>query len=409
MTLNKGTYSGAVKVAVLSLMIAQYANSVLSPITGVLYAEFPDQLSLVKMVSSINYLACSIPLILMEPLSARFTKKQLSLAGILLVLVGVVPAFVYGMEVLFISQFICGMGIGLMYAFAASYIVDLWDGEEANRMMGNRSTVGVVAGILYAQFAGRASNGGDYQPAFLCLLVMILVFIVCLKLPKTYPVEIEDKKARAEAKASGATKTKKMYVMTWCLCSFTIVVLCFAMTMMIDIGIIGMADPAEGGLGLSSAMVGNVMTMFSASMVISGLIYARVWVRIFKTYATAAGVGMLFLGMLILVFASNVPMLIVGVFIFGFGFQCYNGHIMQLIPMTTVPTGATFGISMFFVFTNIGSFLASIVTPSIAGAILPGVLRGDWYIAAVGLLICAIVEFCFCKKITAKVQAGVWQ
>ena len=407
MQIDKGKYSTAVKVAVLALMIAQYGNSMLSSITGVLYAEFPDQLSLVKMVSTINYLACSIPLILMEPLSAKFTKKQLSLAGIVLVFVGVIPSFVYGMVILFVTQFICGMGIGLMYAFAASYIVDLWDGDEASKMMGNRSTVGAVAGILYAQFAGRISAGGNYQPAFLCLLVMIPVFLICLKLPKTYPVEIADKEARLAAKADGGAKTKKMYGMTWALCVFTLVILCFAMTMMMDIGIIGMAAVEEGGLGLTSDVIANIMTVFSASMVVSGLIYARVWVKLFKTYATAAGVAMLFIGMAILVFAHSMPMLIIGVVIFGFGFQCYNGHIMQLIPMTTVATGATFGISMFFVFTNIGSFLASIVTPTIASTILGDALRGDWYIAAVGLLICAIVEFCFCKKINANVKAGV--
>ena len=100
-------------------------------------------------------------------------------------------------------------------------------------------------------------------------------------------------------------------------------------------------------------------------------------------------------------------MLLVGVVIFGFGFQCYNGHIMQLIPMTTVATGATFGISMFFIFTNIGSFLASVVTPAIAHSIMGDALRGDWYVAAVGLLICAIVEFFFCKKVKANVEAGV--
>lgn len=409
MQIEKGKYSFAVKAAVLSLMIAQYANSMLSPITGVLYAEFPDYLSLVKMVSSINYLACSIPLILMEPLSARFTKKQLSLVGIVLVLVGVIPAFVYGMVVLFVTQFICGMGIGLMYAFAASYIVDLWDGDEASKMMGNRSTVGAIAGILYAQFAGRASAGGNYQPAFLCLLVMILVFIVCLKLPKTYPVEEADKAVRIAAKTSGAPKTKKMYVMTWCLCVFTIVILCFAMTMMIDMGIVAMGDPAQGGLGVTSTTVGNIMTVFSVSMVVSGLIYARVWVRLFKTFATAAGVCMLFLGMAVLAFAPNVPLVIVGVVIFGFGFQCYNGHIMQLIPMTTVATGATFGISMFFVFTNIGSFLGSIVTPTIAHGIFGDALRGDWYVAAAGLLICSVVELLFCRKINANVKAGVLQ
>ena len=388
-------------------MIAQYANSMLSSVTGVLYAEFPDQLSLVKMVSTINYLACSIPLIFMEPLSARFTKKQLALFGIILVFVGVVPSFVYGMVVLFITQFICGMGIGFMYAFAASYIVDLWDGDEASKMMGNRSTVGAIAGILYAQFAGRVAAGGDYQPAFLCLLVMIPVFLICLKLPKTYPVEIADKEARLAAKTAGGTKTKKMYKMTWVLCIFTVVILCFATTMMVDIGIVGMASVEEGGLGLTSSAVGNIMTVFSASMVVSGLIYARVWVKLFKTYATAAGVAMLFIGMTIILFSQSIAMLLVGVVIFGFGFQCYNGHIMQLIPMTTVATGATFGISMFFIFTNIGSFLASVVTPAIAHSIMGDALRGDWYVAAVGLLICAIVEFFFCKKVKANVEAGV--
>ena len=346
MSLDKGKWGTSVKVAVLVLMIAQYANSMLSSVTGVLYAEFPDQLSLVKMVSTINYLACSIPLIFMEPLSARFTKKQLALFGIILVFVGVVPSFVYGMVVLFITQFICGMGIGFMYAFAASYIVDLWDGDEASKMMGNRSTVGAIAGILYAQFAGRVAAGGDYQPAFLCLLVMIPVFLICLKLPKTYPVEIADKEARLAAKTAGGTKTKKMYKMTWVLCIFTVVILCFATTM-------------------------------------------------------------LFIGMTIILFSQSIAMLLVGVVIFGFGFQCYNGHIMQLIPMTTVATGATFGISMFFIFTNIGSFLASVVTPAIAHSIMGDALRGDWYVAAVGLLICAIVEFFFCKKVKANVEAGV--
>lgn len=404
--IEKGTYGTAVKLAVVLLMVGQYANSMMSGITGVLAAEFGADLS--KIISSMNYLACSIPLILMEPLSARFTKKQLSLAGIILVLVGVIPAFVYGKEVLLVTQFICGMGIGLMYAFAASYIIDLWDGEEADRMMGNRSTVGAIAGIAYVQWAGIAASKGSYQPAFWCILVMIPVFLICLKLPKTYPVEIADKEARAAAKASNAPKTKKMYIMTWCVCVFTVVVLTFASTMMIGVGIVAMSPVEAGGLGLTnSAMVGNIMTAFSVAMMVSGMIYARVWVKLFKTFTTAAGVAIMVIGMIILILSTNVPLMIVGAVVFGFGFQIYNGHVMQLIPMTTVATGATFAISMFFIFTNIGSFLAAIVPNAISKVLFPATVRGDWYVAAIGLAVCAVVEFIFCKIINANTKAGV--
>lgn len=410
--IEKGTYGTAVKAAVLVLMIGQYANSMLSGITGVLAAEFGPDLS--KIISSMNYLACSVPLIFMEPLSARFTKKQLSLAGIVLILAGVIPAFVYGKEVLLATQFVCGMGIGLMYAFAASYIIDLWDGEEANRMMGNRSTIGAIAGIAYVQWAGIAGSGGNYQPAFYCLLVMIPVLLLCLKLPRTYPVEIADKEARAAAKASNAPKTRKMYVMTWCLCVFTVVVLTFASSMMIGVGIVAMSPVEAGGLGVAtSSTVGNIMTCFSVAMMISGILYARVWVKLFKTFTTAAGVALLTVGMLILCSAGSVPLLIAGAVVFGFGFQIYNGHIMQLIPMTTVPTGATFAISMFFVFTNIGSFLAAIVPPAISKIVFSSAetlsVRSDWYVALVGLAVCAVVEFIFCKKINDNVKAGVLQ
>lgn len=411
MQINKGNYGIGVKAAVLLLMIGHYANSLMSPITGVLYAEFPDQLSLVKMVSTINYLAGSIPLIFMAPLSRRFTTKQLSLTGLILILFGIIPAFAYGLEILMASQFVCGLGVGIMYAFAASYIVNLWDGAEADRMMGNRSTVGAIMGVLYQQFAGRAATAsGSYQPAFLCLFGVAIVFIICLiNLPKTYPIEIADRAARISAEQSHDPKVRKIYPMTWALCILACVILNFAQAMMVNMSIVSMADPALGGLGVEASTVSNIMMCFSISMILSGQIYARLWVKLFKSYTVAAGVFMLVVGMGILCAAHSISFMIVGVVIYGCGFQCFNASILQLVPKTTIPTGAAFSISVFWIFSNIGSFLSSIVTPAIATAVFGDALRRDWYVAIIGLLICAIIELFFCRRIRRAQQPVQYQ
>lgn len=404
---NNQKYGFAVKAAVLLLMFGHYSNSPMSPISGAIRAAFPDQLDLVKVAIQINYIAGCVPLLFMGPLSEKFTVKQLSLAGLLLCTTGALPAILPGLTALLITQFTCGLGIGIMYAFAASYIVNLWEGKEANKMMGNRSTMGACCGFIYQQFAGRVATAtGTYRYSLLCLLVCLLVFAYnIVKLPKTYPLEVAGKEAIAKAKAEGKKKEKVLYPMTWLACIFAILILMFAQTMMMDMGIVGTATPEEGGLGVTSTTVANVMTCFSVSMIISGQLYGRVWCPLFKGYTVAAGVFMCALGLGILAISYSLVPLIIGVFVFGFGFQTFNGAILQLVPKTTVPTAAARSISLFWIFSNVGSFLASMVAPNIAKIVFPGNVRGDWYVSIIALVILGVAEVFVCKKINASIAA----
>ena len=403
---DHSTYGAAVKIAVLLLMFGHYSNSAISPISGVLRAAFPDQLDLVKVAVQINYIAGCLPLIFIGPLSRKFTTKLISLAGLLLCATGSLTAIFGGLRAVLITQFTCGLGIGIMYAFAASYIVNLWQGREADRMMGNRSTIGAICGFLYQQFSGRiAAATGTYRYSMLCLLVCIAVFAYdYVKLPKTFPIEEEDRRKAAEAKAAGIQKPKALYPLTWLVCVFATLILTFAATMMMDMGIVAMAPAAEGGLGVSSSMVANIMTCFSISMIVSGQLYARVWVPLFKHYTTAGGVMMCALGMLILILAHNVPVTIIGVVIFGFGFQTFNAGILQLVPLTTIPTAASRSISLFWIFSNAGSFLAAIVAPSLSKLFFSGSLKGDWYVALAALIILAAAEAIVCRKVNSSLK-----
>lgn len=405
--IEKKEYGWLVKLAVLLMMFGHYSNSPMSPISGVLRETFPTQLGLVKIAIQINYIAGCIPLALMGPLSAKFTTKQISMAGLLLCATGALPAILPGLGALLVTQFTCGLGIGIMYAFAASYIVNLWEGKAADKMMGNRSTMGAICGFIYQQFAGRVAGAtGTYRYSLLCLLVCVLVFAYNIVfLPKTYPLEIAAKEALRKSREEGAPRQKVLYPMTWLACFFAVLILMFAQTMMMDMGIVTMAKPEEGGLGVAPSTVANIMTCFSVSMILSGQLYGRVWVPLFKKYTVAAGVAMCALGMLILMISHSLTLLIIGVFVFGFGFQTFNGAILQLVPKTTVPTAAARSISLFWIFSNVGSFLASLVAPNIAKLIFGSNVRGDWYVSFAALVIFAIAEVFVCKKIYSSLDS----
>lgn len=398
---KRSAYGWGVKLAVLLLMFGHYSNSAMAPISGVLRAAFPEQLSLVKIAVQINYIAGCLPLLLMGPLSARFRTKQISLAGLLLCATGALPVVLPGLGALLVTQFTCGLGIGIMYAYAASYIVNLWEGREANSMMGNRSTVGAICGFLYQQFAGRVAGAtGTYRYSLLCLLACVLVFAYDLvKLPGTYPVEQAAREAARRAREEGAPRIRALYPMTWLACVFAVLILMFAQTMMMDMGIVAMAAPEEGGLGVAASTVSNIMTCFSVSMILSGQLYSRLWCPLFRGYTVAGGVFLCAAGMAILMLSHTLTPLIIGVFVFGFGFQTFNAAILQLVPRTTDRTAAARSISLFWIFSNAGSFLASMAAPSLAKLLFGANVRGDWYVSFGALVVLAVAEIFVCRKI----------
>ena len=155
---------------------------------------------------------------------------------------------------------------------------------------------------------------------------------------------------------------------------------------------------------MSPAVAGNVMSLFSGAMAVSGFIFGPFWVKIFKNYTTAVGVFLCFLGILICHVSTGIVMMFIGAIIFGFGFQVYNGGICLLLPVSGRPEGATRIIGIFFAFQNMGTFLASLVTPAIANALFPDLLKRDWMIAIPGLAVCTVIYFILAKKVDKRAK-----
>lgn len=180
-----------------------------------------------------------------------FYKKQLLLFGTALSFVQFIPAVVPGFWTLFICRSIAGLGIGFMYSFAASFAVDMFDEKEAGNMLGLRSTIGAVMGIIYQQLSGRfAAATGSYQRSFMLCLILIPIFLLILfKMPKSCPVEDYNREI-AKMPKTEQPKEKRVRPLTLALLVVQFVTLLFAYSFMTNVAIICSAETAAGGMGM---------------------------------------------------------------------------------------------------------------------------------------------------------------
>ena len=398
--IQKEKYGFWVKLAVLSIICIQYTVTITSPILGTVSAVYPEHVGMVKLLETIPTFAAVIISLLLGPLMKIFYKKQLLLFGTALSFVQFIPAVVPGFWTLFICRSIAGLGIGFMYSFAASFAVDMFDEKEAGDMLGLRSTIGAIMGIVYQQLSGRfAAATGSYQRSFMLCLILIPIFLLILfKMPKSCPVEDYNREI-AKMPKTDQPKEKRVRPLTLALLVVQFITLLFAYSFMTNVAIICSAETAAGGMGMDAATAANVLSVFTIAIAVGGILYARVWTRMFKNYTTAVGIIFLAVGLALAYLSvgmQSMPLMYVATVIYGFGFEMNNSHLCQLLPLTSVPSAAAFLLGLMYAFINFGSFLAGIVTPALSGAIFGANLMADWMLGIPGLAICAVLMMILC-------------
>lgn len=150
---------------------------------------------------------------------------------------------------------------------------------------------------------------------------------------------------------------------------------------------------------MDAATAANVLSVFTIAIAVGGILYSRVWIRLFRNLTTAVGIIFLVVGLALAYLSigmQSMPLMYVATVIYGFGFEMNNSHLCQLLPLTSVPSAAAFLLGLMYAFINFGSFLAGIVTPALSGAIFGANLMADWMLGIPGLAICAVLMLILC-------------
>ena len=249
-----------VKAATLSVALLMYTTSMTTPALAEIAKAFPDASGeTVKLIGSIPSLMLCIFSLVSGWLTRKVSIKKAILIASALIFAGVLPAFFGDMNFILFTRVVFGAGYGLVFPLASAVVTDLFDGSEKDAMMGWKSAVGALAGVVFQSLGGILA-AYSWRFSFLgFLLVIPIVILVLFVLPDTGV-----QKTAKTAKTQGSKYTKTLYIC--CAVGFLLNAVQFSYMQNMALFITG----EQIGTAIDAA---NVLSTFTAFSFLAGLVY----------------------------------------------------------------------------------------------------------------------------------------
>ncbi len=351
------------QVAVLSLSLLLAAVSVAGCLLGDLAAEFPDAPQwYLMMFTTFPTIGGMVANVIGGATAAKIGKKNLCLIGICMAFIGgFLPMFMPTLGLKIAVRVIAGLGVGLIQPLSASLIIDCFDGNTANVMMGFQSAcVGLGASLF--SYTMAAIMVYDWHFAYCAYLYAIAIFLLVLFGIPAFVNDIgrEDKSAKASKVEKAVKKALPVAAYVGCIAQF----------------IYGLGYGAlDNCLSLASTETGAITTVQAAAIASFGGIASLIGGIIFGFVVKITGMkimGVLSLalnviGLVIVGMTSTVAMWYVGVTILKVGFCWWMPYVNFLVNDGTDETNSALATSLGFVGNSLGAFIFGYVFNFIGG------------------------------------------
>ena len=267
------------------------------------------------------------------------------------------------------------IGYGLIFPLASAVITDLFEGAKKDTMMGWKSAIGALAGVVF-QTLGGVLTAYSWRFAFLgFLLVIPILIMVLIFLPDT------GVKAKAEGKKQGGF-TKGLIICV--IVGFLLNAVQFSF--MQDMSFVVTGDGLGGALDAA-----NVLSTFTALSFVAGLIYV-LFAKVFKRFTPVIAILLVGIAFAIAAVAPSLPVLFAAAAIFGLGFGFTNPALtLKAASCVTDPSKTPMAISIYVCGTGVGQFLSAYILTFITGTLKLNATRADWQVASISIIVgCAI-------------------
>ena len=317
-------------IAVLLVAVLCQSSGAESPALEYMAQEFTDlpfsQIVLVTTVCSLMMIPASLGY---SFLRKKFSYRPIFIAAsVLLILGGVMPAFTpYGegaFTFVIVWRAIFGLGMGVMWPLAQSLIVELYDGQRQNTLLGFNSVVTACGGIMWANVGGQLALQG-WRVSFFCYFIPIAILVFCaIFLPNQRASKQAEAKQAAEIvgfneeevfeEAMTADKGKFL------LLTVAIMVLYFFFNFCNMTYFTNLSPKVIGeGIG-ESDIAGLAQSCFTIGSLVIGVIFGKVMTnKVLDRWALGGGMIIVGIGAVIVAQAANFPVLAIGSVIQGFG------------------------------------------------------------------------------------------
>ncbi|QYN56047.1 MFS transporter [Lactobacillus panisapium] len=183
------------KISILSMSLLTMSFLVITNAFGAMTKSFPNvPVAKIQMIGTVPSLGTLIATIVVGILGVKYSKKSLSLIGLLITTVGgLLPLVIHGsVDVLIGCAFILGFGLGFVNTLIPMLISIFFEGEERNEMMGKNTAMNSLGSILM-MFGGGLLGAKSWVNSYWVFLLGIFVFLLVLFVLPTDKVDYNEK------------------------------------------------------------------------------------------------------------------------------------------------------------------------------------------------------------------------
>lgn len=378
------------KLSLLSVsLLVVSGGAIAANIPAIMMAYPTIDPTLIELITTIP----SLFIILTVPFSYKVTKKfgykhsvQIGI-GIVLI-AGIMPAFMPSFWLLFFSRIVFGIGIGLFNPLLFSLAGKLYQGKELSSVIGFQSAFEGIGGMIITFTVGQLLVT-NWRSSFLAYLFALPIFLLFTWFVPDVSIEKQENRNEPE--------NQKVNSSTYGYIALLILVVTIYMSVTVKITSLLL----EKGFG-NATDGSNLMALVGLGAMTAGMLFGTI-VTITKQWTLPISFLILGISMFMIAFSQNLVSISFAVLICGFSFRTFIPYLFNEVNQDTKGNSEK-STSLLLIGFNIGAAFAPI-SISILGNILSLNENTDIFIAEGSIMILLSLGTLFSivrKKATAK-------
>ena len=340
-------------IGIMAIAGIAMALGTIQPGMAMLFGVYSDvPMTTIMYIISLPSLTCLIGTFIAGIIAGRFIKYRTLalLAGIVWVITGVLPGFVYGFEVLLVTRCIYTFAMGMLMPLYNPLINALYSEDKQARML-SIATFVAYGGTMVLQLVGGFLADIQWNFIFFTHFLGVIAVVLMIFVPEP-PKEAMTERKKTE---KGALPARVVVMGVF----FAVMGLCM-MPVLFNYSVLVAA------IDDSVAVAATVQLFYSIGCMVGGLLFATFF-KLFKRFTIGVAALLVAVGQLLLVMSGNVPLMCAAMFIAGFGYCMIMPAVLHIAGLVTKPSLLPFATSIIMILMNVTSFIATPFITMVAG------------------------------------------
>lgn len=364
-------------LVILGLATSLSASAALVPVLSSIKEAFPGWENWIQLLVTVPPLMIMVSSLSVSPLLKKFSDKQLTIFGLLLVIFsGVYPYFSNSFPLLLVSRIIMGLGLGLVTTISSSLPAGYFEiGEDRDTATGIQSAFSSFGGILFSFLSGWIASfywKGVFLVQLLNLIPLIFVFLF-MEANKSF--EIEDSPIE-ESVQSGQVIVKEAFLLTFLAFLCVVITVTFPLNLSVFV--------AENNIG-TTQLSGIITSVNSFMGFLIGLSFPKIN-SYFKNKTLSLSLFLVGISLLIISQANTALILLIGSTIFGIGTSFIYPSFLTTIYKEISDEKIVAAVAMYTVATNVAQFVSPFIVNNLAN-IFGGGIQTRFILCAIAIIL----------------------